>query len=164
MNLLCVLNNCKHNCKNSQKTFVCHLCSKQFTRHHSLHRHQLDVHTNVKKHSCPICNKKFKRKQYVLTHCQNIHKQMFQKPNNNQKCTPCNEHFSKKKHLKQHIKTKHKKKLSEPQTLPENLDTIINKQHVNSYDIDIVIQDLMNCYDQTKPINENISEFNLNLL
>ena len=47
--------------------FVCEVCSKVFAQKCDLTRH-MNIHLNVKKHFCKVCNKSFKRADYLAKH------------------------------------------------------------------------------------------------
>lgn len=51
----------------TDKTFLCHICSKCFRHKHHLLLH-LKVHNNVKDYSCKICGRKFRQKSHVNQH------------------------------------------------------------------------------------------------
>lgn len=71
-----------------ERSYVCQLCQKEFTRLHDMKRHLQNIHKNdelhelhelhendiIKKNCCPICHKTFSRSFYVKKHQETVHK------------------------------------------------------------------------------------------
>lgn len=48
--------------------FTCNTCEKGFSRKNDLTRHNISVHTPIKKHKCEVCNKAFSRLDAMKNH------------------------------------------------------------------------------------------------
>lgn len=80
------------------KTFLCHICSKNFRYKHHLQIH-LSVHNNEKKFECEICERKFRQKSHLTQH-NKIHVGIKEFA-----CNYCAKLFLHRGDLRRHLKT-----------------------------------------------------------
>jgi hypothetical protein len=85
----------------NKKRFVCELCGNAFNAHYTLKEHRAYVHSEVRKHNCSKCDKKFKAKNALIRHEQ-VHSES--RPF---KCDLCNQEYKRQSHLRRHLVTSH---------------------------------------------------------
>ena len=84
----------------SFKSFMCHLCTKNFPSNARLNYHVQYVHSSTKPYSCDKCEKSYKRKAELQEHEEMSHSSHF-----NYSCDKCGKQFYGKKNLALHMKT-----------------------------------------------------------
>jgi stress-induced morphogen len=89
--------NSHYNWFHSERVFSCDLCdSKKFATKGALKEHS-KIHSNVKEHKCPICNKEYKTASTLTNHL-DTHS------NTEYKCSVCDLKLNTRRTLKQHEK------------------------------------------------------------
>ena len=80
----------------------CLVCEKYFRHKYYLNVHIKTVHENLKEHQCLACYKSFAQKFDLKCHLETVHKNI-----KRHVCQVCNRPFGKKSALNGHIKTVH---------------------------------------------------------
>ena len=88
--------------KTGQKSEVCNVCNKAFSRKEKLKRHVQMVHEGTKKCTCTHCGEQFFDNYHLTRHIKNIHEK-----EKEHICPVCNSCFLLKKELKDHISKMH---------------------------------------------------------
>jgi hypothetical protein len=98
--------------KTAEKSEICNICNKAFSKQHKLKKHIDIVHEKVQKHistfhgdmpySCDNCDAAFANKSKLNRHIASVHEE--KKP---YVCKICDTIFAVKQNLKKHIKTTH---------------------------------------------------------
>ncbi|KAL3271163.1 hypothetical protein HHI36_021661 [Cryptolaemus montrouzieri] len=86
-----------HMSKHAQDTCVCEVCSKVFKSNRNLNDHLRRVHSKIKKHVCPSCNRQFVDHYMLKVHLR-IHTGL--RP---YKCNQCDKSFFRSDGLKEHM-------------------------------------------------------------
>ena len=98
----------QHSVKELSET--CDTCGKKFPAKVSLRNHQKYAHSDLKNHSCPICNVKFKQKKNRDPHIRNLHGINPNKEESTEErhqCESCDSSFKYRGDLNAHKRLKH---------------------------------------------------------
>ena len=87
-----------------KKIYKCSICSSSFTRNMILTNHMTTVH-NIDYHSCPECDKRFRKKSNLLGHIGRVHEGKMKKKI--YKCSICSSTFTRNMSLTNHMTTIH---------------------------------------------------------